>query len=193
VIPSQVYKRTKCASAAGAPGWGDSVDVSHSLGLGPHALRLKYWQPRRELTTLPIRLDPAAQQTGLGPMLADLIQQNVEQHPERRSGFDRLRGRVAIASIDAEAAVTMEFLGGKLLVHAGVEHGPDLVISADSITLLELTSARLCFGLPDATHRSGRAVLRKMLSGKLKIRGRGLVLKPLLLVRLNKLLNVASN
>jgi hypothetical protein len=143
------------------------------------------------MTPLPIQLDPAAQAGGLGPMLTDLMQQNVEQHPERRADFDRLVGRVAIDATDAEVTVTMDFLGGKLLVHDGIQGRPDLAISTDSLTLLELTSARLRMGLPDPAHPSGRAVLRKLGSGKLKIRGRGVILKPLLLVRLTRLLNVA--
>lgn len=156
-------------------------------------MRLKYWQPRRELTALPIRLDPAAQEAGLAPMLTGLIQQNIEQHPERRTCFDRLHGRIAIESTDADVVATLEFLDGKLLVHDGRDARPDLVISADSLTLLEMTSAKLFLGLPDPTHASGRALLRKVFSGALKARGRGLVLKPLMVMRLTKLLNVASD
>lgn len=139
-----------------------------------------------------IQLDAAAQEAGLGPILADLIRQNLEQHPERRTAFDRLRGTVAIDSTDADVAVTLDFLGGGLMVRGGGQGSRDLTISADSLTLLELTNANLRLGLPDPAHSSGRAVLGKLFSRRLKITGRGLVLRPLLLLRITKLLNVAS-
>jgi hypothetical protein len=126
-------------------------------------------------------------------MLADLIRQNLEQHPERRADLKRMRGKVAITSTDAEVTVTMDFLGGELTVRGGAQDKPDLTISTDSLALLELTSARLRLGLPDPAHASGRAVLGKLLSRRLKITGRGLMLKPRLLVRLTRLLNVASS
>jgi len=124
-------------------------------------------------------------------MLTALIRQNVDQHPERQADFERLRGSIVLEATDAEVAVTMYFLGGGLRVHGGVQGRPDIAISTDSLTLLELAGARLRFGLPDPAHPSGRAVLRKLGSGKLRIKGSGLVLKPLLLVRFTKLLNVA--
>jgi hypothetical protein len=139
-----------------------------------------------------IHIDPAAREAGFASMLTDLIQQNVEQHPHRLATFNRLRGTVAIEAKDAEVALTMIFLGSELVVHDGVQGQPDVVISTDSLTILELSSAKLRFGLPDLTAPSGRAVLRKIWSGELKISGLGLVLKPLLLVRFTKLLSVAT-
>jgi hypothetical protein len=146
-----------------------------------------------DVTALPITLDPAVREAGLGPMLTDLMQQNVEQHPERRADFDRLRGSVVVTATDAEVAVTMEFRDDGLYVHGGVQGRPDLQISTDSLSLLELTSAKLRLGLPDPFHPTGRKVLRKLGSGDLKLRGRGLVRKPLMLVRLTKLLSVAAD
>jgi hypothetical protein len=127
------------------------------------------------VTALRIQLDAPAQEGGLGPMLAELIRQNIEQRPERRAVFDRLRGSVALRSTDAEATVTMSFAEDGLTVWDGVKGTPDLTITADSLTLLELTGARLKLGLPDLTHASGRAVLAKLVAGKLKIKGWGLV------------------
>jgi hypothetical protein len=140
---------------------------------------------------LSIRIDPAAQEAGFAPLLADLMQQNVEQHPARRADFDRLRGTIAIEAADIEVALTMEFLGGALVVHDGIQGRPDVVISTDSFTVLELSNAKLRFGLPDPSDSSGRAVLRKMRTGELKVSGPGLVLKPLLLGRFGRLLSVA--
>jgi SCP-2 sterol transfer family len=144
-----------------------------------------------DVAALPITLDPAVQEAGLGPMLTDLMQQNVAQHPDRRADFDRLRGSVAIKATDAEVALTMDFRPEGLSVRDGIQGRPDLRISTASLSLLELTDARLRLGLPDPCHPSGRKVLRKLVSGDLRLWGRGLVLKPLLLTRLTRLLNVA--
>jgi hypothetical protein len=140
---------------------------------------------------LPIRLDAPAQDAGLGPILADLIRQNVDQRPELRAIFDRLCGGVAVEATDAETSVTMGFAGGALTIRGGIQE-PDITIAADSLSLLELANTRLRLGLPDPAHASGRVVLGKLATGKLRIRGRGLLLRPLLLVRFTKLLNVAE-
>ena len=141
---------------------------------------------------LSIRIDPAAREAGFAPLLTELMQQNVEQHPARRADFDRLRGTIAIEATDIETALTMDFSGGALVVHDGVRGRPDVVISTDSFTVLELSNATLRFGLPNPSHPSGRAVLRKMRSGELKVSGPGLVRKPLLLPRFSRLLSVVS-
>jgi hypothetical protein len=141
---------------------------------------------------LSIRIDAAAREAGFAPLLTELTQQNVEQHPARRADFDRLPGTIAIQATDIETALTMDVSGGALVVHDGVRGGPDVVISTNSFTVLELSNARLRFGLPDPCHPSGRAVLWKMRSGELKVSGPGLVSKPLLLPRFSKLLSVVS-
>jgi hypothetical protein len=140
----------------------------------------------------PITIDEAALQAGLGPMLADLLRQNLEQHPGRRADLARMRGTVNIEARDAAVAVTMDFAKGRLDVKGGTIGRPDVKIATDSLGLLELTSARLRGGVPDPTHPSGRRVLLRLLSGGLKIGGRGLILRPALLLRLNRLLNVAA-
>lgn len=141
---------------------------------------------------LSISIDPAAREAGFALVLTDLMQQNVERHPRRRATFDRLRGTIAIEATDAGVALTMSFLGGELVVHDGIQGKPDVVIRADSATILELSNAKLRFGLPDLATQSGRAVIGKIRSGGLKISGLGLALKPGFLVRFTKLLSVAT-
>jgi hypothetical protein len=140
-----------------------------------------------------VHVDEAALEAGLGPMLADLMRQNLEQYPERQVDLARMQGSVVIEARDAAVAVTMDFGQGRLNVSGGDGGRPDIRIVGDSLGLLELTSARLRGGLPDPAHPSGRRVLREILTGKLKIRGRGLILNPALLLRLNRLLNVAAD
>jgi hypothetical protein len=139
---------------------------------------------------LNIKLDAGAEEIGLAPMLTELMRQNVRQHPKREDDFNALRGSIAIEARDAEVALTLDFRGGELVVYGGVKGKPDVVISTDSGAVLELSNAKLRFGLPDLADPSGRAVVKKMLSGELKISGPGLVTKPKLLVRFTKLLSV---
>jgi hypothetical protein len=77
-------------------------------------------------------------------------------------------------------------------VRVGDGDVPDahLRIRADSERLLNLTTAPLRFGLPDAMTREGRAIVRDLLAGRLRIQG--MLGHPLRLARLTKLLSVAD-
>lgn len=99
------------------------------------------------------------------------MRKSVERQPGLRTHFDRMRGEVAIKAVDAEVAVTMEFLGGKLLVHDGIQKGADLVISGRKSALLES---------------------RAFLSRRIRIRGRALLFKPLLLPRFLQLISTVE-
>jgi hypothetical protein len=83
----------------------------------------------------------------------------------------------------------MEFRGGQLFVHARPFPKPDLAVDTDADTLMGMSTVPLRFGMPDVGTADGRAVVGKMLRGQLKVRG--MVTKPKLLVRLQKLLSVA--
>ena len=140
---------------------------------------------------LNIKIDPSAEEVGFVSMLTDLMQQNVQQHPKRAAEFNALKGSVAIEARDAEVSLTLDFLGGEAVAYGGIKGKPDVLISTDSAAVLELSNAKLRFGLPDLADESGRAVVKKMLSGELKISGSGLFLKPMLLIRFTKLLSVS--
>jgi hypothetical protein len=140
---------------------------------------------------LDIRIDKSAEDIGLADMLAGLIRQNVEQHPERKADFDALGGIIALEAKDAEVSLTLDFSGGVLVIYGGTKGKPDVNISTDSSTILELNNAKLRFGLPDITDATGRAVFKKVFSGELKMTGMGLILKPKLLMRFTRLLSVS--
>ena len=71
----------------------------------------------------------------------------------------------------------------------GADPAAHVAITADSDRLLGLTSAPLRFGLPDPFDARGRAVLRDVLSGRIRIRG--ILTHPRRLARLSALLSVA--
>jgi hypothetical protein len=124
--------------------------------------------------------------SGLATMVGGLIEQNIERDPARR----RLL-RPAVTSItvpDVGVAITVRTIAGGVEVRDGADASAQIAITADSDDLLELTSAPLRFGLPDLFDPRGRAVLRNVMSRRVRIRG--LVRHPRRLARLSALLSV---
>lgn len=124
--------------------------------------------------------------SGLATMVGGLIEQNIERDPSRR----RLL-RPALTSItvpDVGVAITIRTGAGGVEVRDGADAAAQIAITADSDKLLELTSAPLRFGLPDLLDPHGRAVLRNVLSRRVRIRG--LLRHPRRLARLSALLSV---
>ena len=125
---------------------------------------------------------------GLASMLGGLIEGNLQQHPER-SGLLK-PAVIGIHAPDAEVTVTIEVAPGRVVVRNGPPRGrADLRVTADSSTLIELSSVPLRFGLPDSMTEDGRAVNVKLLKGEIKVRGMFAHLGAL--SRFNKLLSVA--
>jgi hypothetical protein len=105
-------------------------------------------------------------------MLGGLIEANVTARPEKRADFDRLRARVGISARDAEEAATLDFEGGHLTVSSGLRAGRQLTITADSETVLELSNLKIGpLGMPVYVDETGRSVVGKLLTGKLRIQG----------------------
>jgi hypothetical protein len=135
-----------------------------------------------------VRLAPGVEDAGLASMLADLVRLNLARDPRKRADFARLDAAVLIEARDAEVAVTLEFSQGSLTVHAGSTPAPRVSISADSETILELARLKIVLGLPMVFGGQGRALLRKLIDGTLRI-------SPLrgnlgMLLRLTRLLSV---
>ena len=125
--------------------------------------------------------------SGLATMLGGLIEANLEANPDRA---ELLRpALVGILAEDAGVANTLRLAPGRVTVADGLVGRPQLVVRTDSETLMELSAAPLRLGLPDALSPEGRAILGKLRSGRLRVRG--MLLHPGLLSRLNRLLSVA--
>jgi hypothetical protein len=125
--------------------------------------------------------------SGLATMVGGLIEQNIERDPSRRR---LLRpGVTSITVPDVGVAITVRTRAGGVEVRDGADPSAQIAITADSADLLELTSAPLRFGLPDLFDPHGRAVLRNVLSRRVRIRG--LLRHPRRLARLSALLSVA--
>jgi hypothetical protein len=131
-------------------------------------------------------IDPDVE--GLGVMLADLVRGNIEADPGRARLLHGLSGRVNVHVPDAEVDVSLEFREGQMLVHGKPYPKADLDITTDAETLMGMSTVPLKFGMPDAMKADGRAVMGKMLRGELKVRG--MMTKPKLMTRLQRLLSV---
>jgi hypothetical protein len=128
-----------------------------------------------------------AEPNGLAEMLGGLIQANLEQHPERESLLKP--AVIGIKAPDAEVSVTITLVPGKVTVHNGrPKMPPQLDVTSDSTTLIELSSVPLRFGLPDSMTKEGREVNKKLFKGQLRVKGMFTHLGAL--ARFNKLLSV---
>jgi hypothetical protein len=105
-------------------------------------------------------------------MLGGLIEANVDGRPDKRRDFDGLRARVGVFVTDIEEGVTLEFQGGRLLVHNGLQPVRDLTIRADAGTVMQLSNVSIGFArMPNYLDSTGREVVAKMLRGHLRIDG----------------------
>jgi hypothetical protein len=132
-----------------------------------------------------IEIAKSAEDNGLANMLATMMRQNLEDHPERELVLGGLEGSLAIFAEDAEVAITWVFeRGGRATVHDGIVGIPDLTIRGGfeqigDMSRMENMPGRL-HHFPDPRGDVNRAMARAVREGKLRVWGlpRGL---PLLL------------
>ena len=126
-----------------------------------------------------------AEPSGLASMLGGLIEQNLERDPSRARLL--LPAVASIAASDVGVSVTLRLEPRRVIVADGAGDA-HVRIAADSAKLLELTAAPLRFGFPDVLTRQGRAVLRDVLSRRVRIGG--MLSHPARLARITMLLSV---
>ncbi len=136
-----------------------------------------------------IELAPGAGDNGLAIMMATMMSQNLEDHPDRRSAFDRMIGRIAIVAEDAGVALTMELSGGRVIVHDGIVGIPDLTIRGSSEIIADMSRMETGrFGLPDPRGEVNRAIARALRERQLRVYGLPAALP--LLARFGKVLAI---
>ena len=105
-------------------------------------------------------------------MLGGLIEANVRARAEKRADFENLVARVGIWVTDIDEGVTLDFKGGKLVVHNGLAAKRTITIRAEAETVMSLSNLKIGpLGLPVYFDETGRGVAGKLLRGKLKIDG----------------------
>ena len=128
-----------------------------------------------------ISLAPGAEDNAFATMLAELVRQNLESKPRKTKNFVALaRGRgvtIALVADDAEVALTLEFRGGRLVLHDGIKGVPDVAVrgSADAIMALSNVPLTRLLALPIPTDRPALEVLVEMVRatrcGELQVLG----------------------
>jgi hypothetical protein len=105
-------------------------------------------------------------------MLGGLIEANVKGRPEKQGDFENLVARVGIWVTDIDEGVTLDFKGGKLVVHNGLAAKRTITIRADADTVMSLSNLKIGpLGLPVYFDEVGRGVAGKLLRGRLQIDG----------------------
>lgn len=138
-----------------------------------------------------IELAPAAVGHPFAEMMAQLLRQNLDDHPEKQAVALKLSGTVAIVVTDLDEGVTLECSRGRITFHPGIHGIPDATIRAPSewiakMSLVELTGTR--FRFPDP-----RGAVAKEISAAEKqgvIRTYASPLATLLLLRLTEVLSI---
>ncbi len=135
-----------------------------------------------------IQIAPDAEAVALAAMVADVVESNLERHPERIKIFNRIRGDIGIEASEAEVSITMDFQGGACVFHDGMSPACKLRIRADTDTLMEVTNLNIKFGIPWLFDETGMSVVRNLLKRNLKVGG--LLIHPFMLIQLLIVLSV---
>lgn len=107
---------------------------------------------------------------GLGAMLDELVRQNLERDPGRRRLLaGPLRAVVEVPDAGVRASVRTE--AGAVRVDDGDDPLAAVRVRADGRRVLGLASVPLWAGLPDVRTAEGRAVLRDLATGAIRVEG----------------------
>lgn len=120
------------------------------------------------MTSPRIELAPGTENNAFAGMLAQLLRQNLDDHPEKVPTFLRLSGRVAIVVEDVGVAVTLAFDDGALVVHDAIAGIPDASIRTTSEWVTRMSLVELGrYGLPDPRGEGARAVAEATRRGEI--------------------------
>lgn len=147
-----------------------------------------------------VTLDAQAADNGLAMMLQGLLAENLAASDKKRRDFESMSSTFGIVAPDAEVTVTLAFSDGRCTIYDGLRHEPDLVITADSGKIPEMSLLSIRYGLPWLLDDNGKNFVRALLRREIRIDG--LVRIPptplktakaaLDLVRLTRILSVNS-
>jgi hypothetical protein len=110
--------------------------------------------------------------SGLASMMGTLLAQNVERAPHKFEDFRRVESTVLIDVTDLGEAITMSFVGDRCTIHNGPRGKARVRIRTDSETLMQLSQLKIgALGLPNYFDDNGKAIMRAMSKGRLRIGG----------------------
>ncbi|HEX6844228.1 MAG TPA: hypothetical protein VF235_03845 [Actinomycetota bacterium] len=115
-----------------------------------------------------VRYDDA-EPIGLAELLGRLIEQNLARDPSRHRYLRP--ALVTIEATDAEVGATLRFDEGSVRISMTPTHDAPVRIRAEGRRLFDMVASKTRFGLPDALSTDGRAVVRAILVGRIRVRG----------------------
>jgi hypothetical protein len=121
-------------------------------------------------------------------IVQDLLTGNIEKSEAKYAAYQKMRGIAVIDLPDIEAAISLHFRAGSLMIASGVSPDAAIVIRTSSDNVMDLNALNIRWGFPYYFDEAGRKVLGLIFSGKIKIRG--LLTHPVLLTRLTMIMSV---
>lgn len=118
-----------------------------------------------------IEVEPTARDNGLATMLAEMMRQNLADHPRRTGSLRRARGRIAVFAEDAEVATSIDFEGTRALFRDGIVGVPDLTIRGGYEPIGDLARMEHIGPLPDPRGPVNRSLFRAWREGRLRVFG----------------------
>lgn len=110
-----------------------------------------------------VNLDGQAADNGLALMLQGLIAESVAASSSKRRDFDAMSSRFGIVAPDAEVTITLDFERGRCTIYDGLRDEPDLVITADSGKIPELSLIPFRYGVPWLLDSEGQKQIKLLL------------------------------
>ena len=118
-----------------------------------------------------VTLDAQAADNGLAMMLQGLLAENLAASDKKRRDFESMTSTFGIVAPDAEVTVTLAFAGGRCTIYDGLRHEPDLVITADSGKIPEMSLLSIRYGLPWLLDDNGKNFVRALVKREIRIDG----------------------
>ncbi len=118
-----------------------------------------------------VTLDAQAADNGLAMMLQGLLAENLTASDRKRRDFEAMSSTFGIVAPDAEVKVTLEFADGRCTIYDGLRHEPDLVITADSGKIPEMSLLSIRYGMPWLLDDNGKNFVRALVRREIRIDG----------------------
>jgi hypothetical protein len=141
---------------------------------------------------------PGADDNGLAVILHGLLAENLATSAWRRRDLAAISTSFGVVAPDAEVRVTLTFDAGFCTLHDGLLSDAEVVITADSERIPELSLLAIRHGLPWVLDDAGKSFLRALAERKIRIGGlvdfpprpRATLRRAMDLVRLTRVLSV---
>jgi hypothetical protein len=121
-----------------------------------------------------VTMDPAAEDNGLAVMLHGLLVENLAASEDKRRDFAAISTVFGVVAPDADVRVTLVFdheRRGHCTIHDGLRTDAEVIITADSAKIPELSLLTIRYGVPWLLDETGQGFVRSLARQEVKIRG----------------------